>query len=530
MPAGLRGAVSGRNNRQAHAAGMRRATLVGIGIRRMTRITALIRNARGLPAVAICAVGLLLAASCSGGAAPPGGPGDGSDSRPAAQTDGPPARPASGPGAARNIVIVCVNCLRKDHVGVYAPSAHTPHMDAFAESGAYVFDGLISPATWTAPCLFELLTARDWLSVPNCALEPLPHGTVVTAPEKTTPETLLSAPAIRAWGGPDYTCLWVFVRRLHDLLAIDQVKALKPPFALFVHATTLHYPYASADGSIDPRTADLGDAPADVEKHYIDSMDTQARRTRIRDESVLTSLPFLLLAFGPTTWADTPLGRKYGIHYGWMLNERVVESWRRSPHYALEIDILRRLYRANVGTVDAGFGEVLGFLEKRGQRENTIVVLIGDHGEHFMEHGVLGHSLPYDNLINPPLILKVPGAVDRKVVVRDQVRDRDLLPTVLELAGLGSVARARAAIHGRSLVPLLAGKRRPITVFSRSLATAVSVRRNDGWKLIWRKKQDKREVYNTRTDPTESNNLVGKRPDIEGPLAEDLLLHVYARP
>jgi len=432
--------------------------------------------------------------------------------------------------APKNIVIVCVNCLRKASVGIYSGAGHTPHIDAFAESGAFVFNNLVVPATWSDPCLYELFTSRDFRRAPDRIAAAFHMDTVITNPEAILPETLLRCGAMHVAGETEYDHLWVYHRRLRDVPKMLQVRQLKPPFVLFVHATSLHIPYATANGTAEARDADLGGVPPSVRQHYLDALETFSQRDEIQDEGIIPAMPFLLAGFGPYRWIDTPLGRKHKINYGWLVNEQVLSAWRGSPAYPVEIDILRRLYDGNVRTLDADFAQLLGYLEQCGVLDKTIVVLMGDHGEHLMQHGRMEHWMPYDEIINVPLIIKVPGMRDKKMVIEDQVRTRDILPTLLDLAGVRIAEAATASVDGRSLTGLLNGERIDITAFSRSEHTSHGVRRNDGWKLIWHRNTGKKELYNVKADPTESKDLAGLRPDIQALLEEELLLHVYDRP
>jgi len=479
---------------------------------------------RGDPVLGCLALAVAVALSCATGCGPAddetpaGGPENG-------EAPGNAGAPTNA-GPLKNVVIVCVNCFRKDRVGVYSRSGHTPHLDAFAESGSFVFANLVSPATWTRPCLYELLTARDFRKETVHVNAALQEDTVVVDPEAVLPEGFLGPRAMRAAGRSGHRFLWVYQRRLRDVLKLEPVRQLNPPFVLFVHVGTLHDPYATACDSADSDAARLADAPASVRDHYVRAIDTVSRAGRGDDEGIVPRMPFFVAAFGTDKGNAYRLARKHNVHLGWLVNEQALSAWRSTPTYGVEIDILRRLYEANVRGVDAEFAELLRFLEARGLLDTTIVAVMGDHGEHLMEHGWLQHWMPYEEVINPPLIVKVPGLLEKTVIIEDQVRTRDVLPTLLDLAGAAIAAPARTSMDGRSVAGLFKGERVDITAFSTADVQSYAIRRNDGWKLIWHQKTGKKELYNVKIDPGESKDMAGTRPDIQAVLEEELLLYL----
>lgn len=93
-------------------------------------------------------------------------------------------------------------------------------------------------------------------------------------------------------------------------------------------------------------------------------------------------------------------------------------------------------YLASISMIDDGVGVILKALEETGQRENTVIVFTGDHGEFLFEHGLLRKpSLHFDDTLRVPFVLNAPGAP--RGVVNDGLMDlTDIHPTLLGLAGL----------------------------------------------------------------------------------------------
>ena len=115
-----------------------------------------------------------------------------------------------------------------------------------------------------------------------------------------------------------------------------------------------------------------------------------------------------------------------------------------------------RLRAAMMAAVDEGVGALLEALERKGELDNTFIVFLGDNGYFFGEHG-LGpeRRFPYEEGIRAPFIARFPRRIEAGTRVRELVLCQDIAPTLLRLAG----GKPGAHIQGRSLLPLLAGKR-----------------------------------------------------------------------
>ncbi len=115
-----------------------------------------------------------------------------------------------------------------------------------------------------------------------------------------------------------------------------------------------------------------------------------------------------------------------------------------------------RLRAAMMASVDEGVGTILEVLERQRQLDNTFIVFLGDNGYFFGEHG-LGpeRRFAYEEGIHSPFAVRFPPKIKAGRRVHDLVICQDIAPTLIELAG----GRPGAQIQGRSLLPLLAGKR-----------------------------------------------------------------------
>jgi choline-sulfatase len=109
-----------------------------------------------------------------------------------------------------------------------------------------------------------------------------------------------------------------------------------------------------------------------------------------------------------------------------------------------------RLYDGEIAYADSALANFMGYLKKNRWYENSLIVVVGDHGEGLGEHHEDTHGIfLYDSTTHVPLILKTPrGAGGAKMkVVEAQVRTTDILPTVLDLTRNPAPAR----LDGESL-------------------------------------------------------------------------------
>ncbi len=114
----------------------------------------------------------------------------------------------------------------------------------------------------------------------------------------------------------------------------------------------------------------------------------------------------------------------------------------------------RDLYLGEVGYVDRYVGRVVEALKARGLYENTVIVIMGDHGEGFGEHGEYGHGIfCYGETLLVPLIMHNPKLFPAGRVVEDRVCLIDVMPTILDVFGL----KAPEGLQGGSLMKLVRG-------------------------------------------------------------------------
>ncbi len=116
--------------------------------------------------------------------------------------------------------------------------------------------------------------------------------------------------------------------------------------------------------------------------------------------------------------------------------------------------VIQHLYDGRVMDADLLVGELLEGLKARNLLEETIIIVVGDHGQLLGEHGAYGHGkLIWQELLQVPLIIVDPRESGRGLVASQRVGVIDLMPTVLDLLDIESPE----AVQGRSLVSAIRG-------------------------------------------------------------------------
>ncbi|MCK5136782.1 MAG: sulfatase-like hydrolase/transferase [Bacteroidales bacterium] len=184
---------------------------------------------------------------------------------------------------------------------------------------------------------------------------------------------------------------------------------------------------------------------------------------------------------------------------------------------------LRRAYYASVSYMDAQLGKVLDALEKYGHKENTIVILWGDHGWKLGDHHAWSKHTNFEFDTRVPLIISVPGmgtAGRRSMSFAEFV---DVYPTLCDLAGIPKPAH----LQGESLVPVLNDPEERIREYACSIfprnrmddartVTGFSIRTDQyryvEWIHLASGKTMASELYDHESDRLETIN-VAQHPD-----------------
>ncbi len=366
-----------------------------------------------------------------------------------------------------NIVLVCLDTLRADHLSLYGyRRATSPHIDAWARARGTVFETVVAPAPWTLPSHASMFSGLDAHRHGVNYTQPVPASLTMLA--ELLRQSGYATLAVTGGGfvHPQYGFAqgfdryWSFGVRVGDEAEIDAeveracsaIEAhARRPFFLFLHTYEIHNPFL-------PRQPHFG------------SFSNHPDQTVVVDVEKL-----------PASAAD-----------GYLDHRRLViqrAGGAQEPLGESELDLAVELYDSGIAYADAMIARVLRRLEHLGIDRRTVVILTSDHGELFGEHGVVNHVSLYDENLLVPLIIADPRRAEARRVPA-QVRLVDLAPTILELAG----EPAPSGIDGVSLVPLLDGGDAPA---ASGLAWSFAAASNYGIAL----RDHNRMKYTTRMVP-----------------------------
>ena len=380
--------------------------------------------------------------------------------------------PATDGRAAPNVVLVVVDTLRADHLSCYGHARETsPHLDRLAAEGVR-FERAISQAPWTTPSVASLMTSR-YPSAVGVGSE----RAVLADELELLPELLARAGYLTGAVVSHTFCSarWNFDQGFDwfDQSNIGGHAAVTSPG---VTARALEF----VDWA--------GDEPFFLWAHYFDP-----HFRYVEHEG---------LEYGGRGDYDGPI--ESGLDFKYLFD-------RRFDLTPADLNELRRIYDSEVAFTDRWVGALLDGLRERGRYDDTLVVVTGDHGEEFGDHGDLGHARQlYRELLGVPLIVKPPvgarGVPPPGSVATHPVALLDVLPTILELAGF----EALHGLEGRGLF----GPTDPRPIVSET-ARAGGVRSVTlgEWKLIQWLEDGRSELYRISIDPRERADLAAELPD-----------------
>lgn len=344
-----------------------------------------------------------------------------------------------------NVLLYVIDTLRADRLGCYGHQPPegpvSPRIDAFAADGV-LFEETSAQSSWTRASMATIMTG----------FRPSRHGVETRRdalpPQALTLAELLSANGYRTAGvitngnaganfglaqgfdsfellhGPGHGLpagVEVVNQRARQLLD-SQLADRSRPFFLYLHTMEPHAPYVIKERL----PGDLQDL--ELEPGVIEAL--QERGVRIGGPTDFGSVLWVQALFHRLLPADAETGAELGLAYD--------AAIRHNDRY---------------------FGELLTELEKRGLLEQTVVVLLSDHGEELFDHGSWSHGLTlYEEQLRVPFIMRFPGErAPRGVRSQRRARQVDVLPTLLDylslptppdLDGSSLIAPPAAPAHG----------------------------------------------------------------------------------
>lgn len=207
---------------------------------------------------------------------------------------------------------------------------------------------------------------------------------------------------------------------------------------------------------------------------------------------------------GVTTWHDSNEFFRYDLHGKNPLTNDVFA------------DEVRRHYAACVTYSDAQIGKILTRLEELGLRENTLIVLWGDHGWHLGEHAVWGKHTLFEESLRSPLIIVAPHVNQPGTASDAIVESIDLYPTLCDLIDLPRPE----FLQGKSLLPQLRDAR-VSGHLAMSYTDSAKTIRSEKYRYILHKNGSE-ELYGHENESDGTQNFAREKPEVAGQLKKAL--------
>lgn len=235
----------------------------------------------------------------------------------------------------------------------------------------------------------------------------------------------------------------------------------------------------------------------------------------------------------------------YMAHYA--IHVPVDKDMRFFPKYVRKgLSDKEAAYASLIEGMDKSLGDLLDWLDKNGEADNTIVIFMSDNGglaaEPEWRDGSKdtqnyplnsGKGSMYEGGIREPMIVRWPGEVKAGSRCDDYLMIEDFYPTILEMAGVKKYTTVNP-IDGISFMPLL--KQTDHTPKGRSLVwnfpniwgndgAGINLNcaiRKDEWKLVYYYETGKKELFNIPNDIGEKDNQAARHPDIVKRLSKEL--------
>jgi arylsulfatase A-like enzyme len=433
-----------------------------------------------------------------------------------------------------NLVMVVLDTLRADHLGLYGYERDTsPHLDALARESV-VFERAESAAPWTAPSLISLVTSlypevhgvRGWPYPGRMSDDVVTLAEVLKRQGYSTAAFTEGGYAKGDFGldqgfdtyprnpGDDasHASNLIYSSRLEGNLARSLSwlrNHQEEPFFLFFQTYEPHIPYR---------------APGEFIRRYRPFYDERKEHERVRRAVERWN------SHRRVDPADSLLVHRHTFHcrLAGLPPLRMRRGFARA-NLALGLDLarayqhkpflkwLRDIYDAEIAYTDEQMSHLWRFLEEEGLLHRTLVLVASDHGEGLGDHGQLGHGkVLFEEILRIALILRVPDGGNEPRRVSQLVRSVDVMPTLLQLMGIPT---ADIPLQGQSLLPLFVGQSLELHSFSHARLVNVeedalySVR-SDRWRFVLDRATGTGRLYDLEEDPGETRDVAPSNPDL----------------
>jgi N-acetylglucosamine-6-sulfatase len=423
----------------------------------------------------------------------------------------PAPAPAQQRPAPRNVVFILSDDHRYDFMG-FMPGApewlQTPGLDRMATRGAHLRNAFVTTSL-CSPSRASILTGKYAHK----------HG-VVDNTSPVPPNSVFFPQRLQQAG---YRTAYVGKWHMGEAAASDEPRPGFDHWISFQGQGVYLDPVLNVDGArarVKGYTTDIltDSAIAWLQRGprgrpfflYLSPKATHAEfipAERHRGRYAAAKIPY------PPTMANTE--RNYRDKPRWVRDQRY--GWHGvdyAYHGGLDFDTFYRRYAETLLALDESVGRVLDYLERSDLARSTLVVYMSDNGFSLGEHGLIDKRHAYEESIRVPMLAWAPGLIAPGTTVTELVRNIDVAPTILELAGVV----VPSDMDGRSVLDALRG--RPLGGKAELMyeyywehafphTPTVFALRGDRYKYIyyhgiW----DLNELYDLSTDSLEQHNLI----------------------
>ena len=379
-----------------------------------------------------------------------------------------------------NVVLIVIDTLRQDYLKVYHKNAlaYTPAIDKLSKE-SIIFENAYSQAGWTKPSMASIITGL------------LPHRTNVFTSESKDPikNKILS--------DNFHTLAEYFKENNYSTSAfISHNGHLNPEFGFYQGYNKLFY----QNSSIVLQTPTGRDV-----LRTNDSLLTD----QIIDEINKTSSNF----FMQIHYMDIhSLARIPENNFNATINNEELEILKISHKKLNEIlnnknealKIKNKYIEKYINSIEQTDKQIKRIIEKLKEKDiynETIIIIMSDHGEEFFEHGLLGHRQLFEETIKIPLIMKIPGFQNQKI--NSYINQIDIFPTLLEIFGFKT--KRDYKLDGKSLISLIKFKNdQSRIIITQTSQYDFSIIKSE-WKYIYL--HENNNLYNLKNDSNEKLNI-----------------------
>ncbi|HEX6132913.1 MAG TPA: sulfatase [Longimicrobiales bacterium] len=414
--------------------------------------------------------------------------------------------------APRNVIMILSDDHRYDFMG-FAPGApdflETPHFDRMAAGGLHIANAFVTTSL-CSPSRASIYTGQYAHR----------HG-VVDNTSGIPPGTVFFPQLLQRAG-------WrtAFIGKWHMGEDVDDPRPGFDHWVGFRGQGVYHDPVLNVDGrrgQVEGYTTDI------LTQHAIDFLDRHRRESGQQPFFLVLSHKAVHAEFEP---AERHAGKYSDVAIPYPATMPKTESnlrgqprWVRAQrnswhgvdfayHGQFDFDTFYRRYAETTLALDESVGRVLDWLERNRMGESTLLLYLSDNGFSLGEHGLIDKRHAYEESIRIPMIAWGPGLVPAGARATDLVRNIDIAPTILELAGV----QPTTVMDGRSVLPVLRGERMEAAgeflyeyywehAFPHTPTTFAL--RGDRFKYIYyHGVWDDQELFDLGNDPLEQHNLV----------------------